>query len=68
VRPMFQLCRGRKQFKTNNLRRAAIRRGVSFANENMGRNLIRKDGVAVVPLGDVGGKSISRLYLGEGAD
>src|SRR5262252_2449394 len=37
VRPVFQLCRRRKQFKTNNLRRATMRRGVSFANENPAR-------------------------------
>src|SRR5215471_6742172 len=37
VRPMFQLCRRRTQFKTNNLRRATMRRGVSFANENPAR-------------------------------
>src|SRR5262249_11901131 len=37
VRPMFQRCRRRKQFKTNNLRRATMRRGVSFANENPAR-------------------------------
>jgi hypothetical protein len=40
-----------------------MRRGVSFANENMGRNLIRKDGVAVVPLGDVGGKSTRARHI-----
>src|SRR5262249_46098835 len=37
VRPMFQLCRRRTQFKTSNLQRAAMRRGVSFANENPAR-------------------------------
>src|SRR5262249_2890193 len=37
VRTMFQLCRRRKQFKTNNLRRVTMRRGVSFANENPAR-------------------------------
>jgi len=48
---------GRKQFKTNNLQRAAMRRGVSFANENPARvcDGLSSGGVSGTLVGGFGG-------------
>jgi hypothetical protein len=54
---------GKKTIQNEQLAARGNAPRVSFANENRGRNLIRKDGVAVVPLGDVGGKSTRARHI-----